>query len=104
MSGEQRSSQTFSQAASAWLDATAAVMKRMPRTPSSMPGTSRQAGSGARPDVLRVDLLGEIAIELRERLQIALRMAAGNARRVRGDRGRAGAAAADRARRLAERR
>jgi hypothetical protein len=31
------------------LDSTAAAMKRMPRSPSSMPGTSWQAGSGARP-------------------------------------------------------
>ena len=36
------------QAAFARLDATAAVMKRIPRTPSAIPGTMRLAGSGSR--------------------------------------------------------
>lgn len=33
----------------AWLDRTAAPMKRIPRKPSAMPGTSRQLGSATRP-------------------------------------------------------
>ena len=77
------------QAAFARLDATAAVMKRIPRTPSAMPGTSRLAGSGSRVSSRARDLFGDVAVDLRERLQIAFRMSGGDAARMGRNRARA---------------